>query len=275
VAKRSSTTTLHSEAYRSKPFEYHKLINQVLTLEPEKAAMGLTIHYSLQSDAGTPSEARAMVAKLRQRAVDLRFQQVSELIEENTECKLESLDRNDPKRWLLVQAQRVVEYEGAYFRVSPERLIAFRSLPGNGCEEACFGLALYPATMSAIDAIHGHRPLRTDIDGWSWSSFCKTQYSSNPRDGGIEHFLRCHLSVIKLLDFAKELVILDSVKDEGGYWEKRDVQALVKEVGDWNSMIAGWAGRLKDALGSGVVSEIGTFPNFEHIEANDRQRTRE
>jgi hypothetical protein len=260
------------EAYRSKPFEYHNKSIQFLTLEPEKAAMGLTIHYSLQSDAGTPSEARAMVAKLRQRAIDLRFQQVSELIEKSSECKLESLDRNDPNRWLLVQAQRVVEYEGAYFRVSPERLIAFRTLPGNGCEEASFGLALYPATMSEIDAIHGHRPLRTDIDGWSWSSFCKTQYSSNPRDGGTEHFLRCHLSIIMLLGFAKELGILESVKDEGGYWEKRDLEALVKEVGAWNLMIAGWAGRLRDAFGSGVLSEISKFSNFEHLEAKGREQ---
>jgi hypothetical protein len=240
--------------------------------EPERAAMGLTIHYSLQSDAGTPHEARAIITNLRQRAVDLRFQDVSELIEENGERTLKGIDRNDRRRWLLVQAQRVVEYEGAYFRVSPERLVAFSALPGNGCEEACFGLALYPATMSTIDTIHSHRPMRTGINGWSWSSFCKTQYSSNPRDGGIEHFLRCHLSVIMLLGFAKELGILESVKDEGGYWEKRDVEALVTEVGGWNSMIAGWAGRLKDALGSGVTSEIGKFPDFEQLEAKGREQ---
>ncbi|MGE0535171.1 MAG: hypothetical protein AB7O68_09360 [Pirellulales bacterium] len=234
--------------------------------------MGLTIHYSLQSDAGTPCEARAIITKLRQRAVDLRFQHVSELIEENSECTPEAMDRDDPKRWMLVQAQRVVKYEGEYFRVSPERVIAFHSLPGNGCEEACFGLALYPATTSSIGAIHSHRPMRTGINGWSWSSFCKTQYSSNPSDGGIEHFLRCHLSVIMLLDFAREVCILKSVQDESGYWERRDVEALVKKVGAWNSMIAGWAGRLKDALGSGVVTEIGKFSNFEHLEAKGREQ---
>jgi hypothetical protein len=48
---------------------------------------------------------------------------------------------------------------------------------------------------------------------------------------------------------------------------KRDIKALAQEVGDWNSIIAGWAGRLKDAFGDGVASEIAKYPNFEHFEA--------
>ena len=41
-------------------------------------------------------------------------------------------------------------------------------------------------------------------------------------------FLRCHLSVIRLLDHARDLNVLHEVDDEGGYWELRDVKALVE-----------------------------------------------
>jgi hypothetical protein len=34
-----------------------------------------------------------------------------------------------------------------------------------------------------------------------------------------------------LLDHAKALGILEEVKDEGSYWEKRDVRSLAEEVG--------------------------------------------
>lgn len=70
-----------------------------------------------------------------------------------------------------------------------------------------------------------------------------------------------------LLDAASELGLLDEVGDEGGYWEKRHIQALAEEVGTWNTMIAGVAGRIKDVFGGGAVAPISKFPNFEHLEA--------
>ena len=107
--------------------------------------------------------------------------------------------------------------------------------------------------------------------GWLWTSFCKTQYASNPKLGGVENFLRCHLSLIRLLDHARELGMLKHVSDEGGYWEKRDVQALVQEVGEWNEAIAGFAGQLKDQLtGQGMEAAITRFSDFEHLEAKGR-----
>jgi len=48
-----------------------------------------------------------------------------------------------------------------------------------------------------------------------------------------------------MLDHAKELGILKSVSDEGEFWEKRNIEALSREVGSWNEMIAGLAGELK------------------------------
>ena len=74
-----------------------------------------------------------------------------------------------------------------------------------------------------------------------------------------------------LLDHAKAIGILGSVSDEGEFFEKRDVKALAKVVGDWNTMIAGWAGRLKDVLGESAQSAISEFPDFERLEAKGRE----
>ena len=237
--------------------------------------MGLTIHYSLHSDSTNPAKVRELIASLRQRALDLPLKYVSEVIEvASDDYDFQNLDRSDPNRWLLVQARHLVVDGDAFHEVLPKRVIAFRTLPGDGCEEANFGLCLYPLTIK-VERQDRTRRLRTGVAGWSWSSFCKTQYASNPRDGGIEHYLRCHLSVIKMLDYAGELGILESVSDEGGYWAKRDAKALASEVGKWNTMIAGWAGRLKDVLGDGVQSEITAFPDFEHLEAKGRDQVDE
>jgi len=43
--------------------------------------MGLTIHYRLKHSTRTPAVARQLVERLRQRALDLPFQQVGPLVE--------------------------------------------------------------------------------------------------------------------------------------------------------------------------------------------------
>ena len=146
-----------------------------------------------------------------------------------------------------------------------------RQDPKQSRPEATFVLWLWPTTIEIDNQFHTRR-MRTPLKGWSWGSFCKTQYASNPKCGGVENFLRCRLAVIKLLDHAKELGILHEVNDEGGFWQQRDIRALVQEVGEWNSMLAGWSGRLKDAFGGGLESEISKFPKFEHLEAEGAKR---
>jgi hypothetical protein len=226
--------------------------------------MGLTIHYDLHSQARSNEDARLVIGQLRQKALDLPFKEVSEIVErEGDAANFQMADSEDPNRWLLIQAANHLVDEDRHYNVLPTRVIAFSTSPGDGCEEANFGLAAYPKTIE----VNGKK-LRTGLTGWSWSSFCKTQYASNPAVGGVENFLRCHLTVVKLLDAAADLGILKNVSDEGGYWNDRNIQALVTEIGDWNTMIAGWAGRLKDAFGDGLVSEIARFPNFEHLEAD-------
>ena len=240
--------------------------------------MGLTIHFCLKANSRTESDARELVGRLRQRALDLPFARVGEIVDlsgRDADYKVQPAE--SPARWLLIQAGQYVESGNCHYAVAPQHVIAFETQPGDGCEPANFGLCRYPAFIEVDDQRVGFLPrkrrVRTGLTGWCWSSFCKTQYASNPECGGVQNFLRCHLSVIALLDFAKSIGMLEHVKDEGNYWEARDVEALAREVGSWNEMIAGFAGQLKDALGANVVSEITKFPNFEPLEARSRRDT--
>lgn len=221
--------------------------------------MGLTIHYQLHSPSKSLAEGRQLVEQLRQKALDLPFQEVHDIIDVAGDgADFEKVERDHPNFWLLIQAGKHVRNGSRNERIAPCRVIAFTTIPGDGAEPANFGLAAYPPALGDdSNAIE-----------WSWASFCKTQYASNPECGGVENFLRAHLAIVKLLDGAAELGLLKEVFDEGGFWEKRDIPALVKEVGDWNTMIAGWVGRLKDAFGDTFQAEITKFPNFEHLEAD-------
>lgn len=239
--------------------------------------MGLTVHYSLASSADTADHVRALIEKLRDRARDLPFAEVSDIIElqGNPAYDPQNLDRDDPHRWLKIQACHLLEYtyQGEKYgqHVPPTHMIAFTVHPGDGCEAANFGLCEYPRTI-----LSNGRRIRTKLKDWNWSSFCKTQYASNPDCGGLENFLRCHVGLVRLLDHAAELGILAEVKDEGGYWQERDAAALVKEIDNWNKMIAGAYGAMRDTLESmgadagTLVSEIAKYPNFEHLEAEER-----
>jgi hypothetical protein len=150
-------------------------------------------------------------------------------------------------------------------------MIAFSTWPGEGCEEANFGFCRYPAFIDCPTRLGCKKRYTTHLGGWRWKSFCKTHYASDPRLGGVSHFLCCHLCVIKLLDFAKSTGLIDvEVSDEGGYWEHRDLEKLGHEVGDWNAFVAACAGLAQDAAktqGITVESAIAGFPNFEHVEA--------
>lgn len=139
-------------------------------------------------------------------------------------------------------------------------MIGFSTLPGDGSEPAKFGFCKQPT-------------------GWRCQSFCKTQYASDPRCGGIENFLRCHISLVKLLDFIKAIGLATvMVRDEGGYWENRDMKKLAQEINEWNELVAGLASEQREkaeAEGNKVQATITTFPNFEHLEAKGLERIAE
>ena len=192
--------------------------------------------------------------------------------------QLRATQSRRPNRWLLIQAGRFVDEPWSEritdsYRVNPIHVVAFSTWPGEGCEPANFGLCRFPAFIEIENPIGRGRKKRLDTklgSGWHWGSFCKTQYASNPECGGVAHFLRCHLLVIKTLDHAQELGILGEVNDEGEFWEKRDVAALAREVGEWNPTIAQQAEQFKDLLGMEFQTAIAEFPNAEHLEARMR-----
>ena len=210
--------------------------------------------------------------------------------------------------------------------VTPSRIIGFDTFPGPGSEPANLGLCLYPAeidweytpqedqrfqttakdgwqrfSLTKWDKWNRNnrvsffytekRKVPTKLDGWHWGSFCKTQYASDPQCGGVPNFLRCHISVITLLDRIAKLPGLKvRVDDEGKYgpcvyaedWQAKkphyrrhkgryNPATLAKEVGDWNTFIAGLAGALSDAM-PGWESPIKDFPDFEQLEFHGRNQ---
>jgi hypothetical protein len=237
----------------------------VSILSRKEVALGLTIHYSLSSDLSKPNEVRQLAEAVRQFALDLPFENVGEIIEFSGD---DPSPENDTARWLRIQSEAHVEANDCHYRVPPKHAFAFSTWPGEGCEAANLGFCKYPAYLS----VEGKR-VATKLRGWSWHSFCKTQYASDRNCGGVRNFLRCHLGVIRILDFinATKLAKVE-VSDEGGYWEQRDVKALVQEVGEWNEFIAGFTNELREAIGPELESAITSFPNFEHLEAKGLER---
>ncbi len=229
--------------------------------------MGLTIHYSFESDAPGADDARRLVDQLHQAACDLPFAEVRDVLEiAGEDADAENRDGDDPHRWLLIQSRHLLLRGDHGVFVTPRHVIVFGTSPGDGCEDANFGLCRYPATIECDG-----KTIPTGRNGWHWTSFCKTQYASNPEEGGIENFLRCHLTIIRLLDRAKELHMVAEVKDEGEFWQHRDVAKLVETIGQWNRHLAGFVGQFKDAIGNDFVAPITDYPNFEHLEADDRR----
>lgn len=240
-------------------------------------AMGLTIHYELRLPAGElESTVRERLSALRDVALRLPFAGVSELVE----LSETDLNRPWPMRGLAFpRLEDVVDVasrserdelyrshaglaDSEWSRLNvpvtfPVLAIGFAVAPGPGSEPAALGLETV-------------RPAGTTR--WSWHSWCKTQYASNHGD---EHFLRCHGSVIALLDAAMELGFDVSVHDETGYWESRDSAQLLARVAEMNRLIARFAGAFVDkareagADSRQVEGAIFEHPDFERLETDE------
>lgn len=242
--------------------------------------MGLTIHYKLRSRVTTLEGAKRKISQLRDAISTIGFEELSDVFHmEGSAADFEARGRkvgaltdhvdkieDESKRWFLIQSSTYVKdplNHSVSFHQPPYEVIGFTTWPGDGCEAANFGLSRYPEEIT----VEGRR-IKTGLKGWSWRSFCKTQYASDPECGGVANFVKCHLQVIAACDAAKKIGLLGSVHDEGGFWEKRDVQALANEVGEWNQMIAALGGALKDALGqdSTLVAPILERGDFERLE---------
>lgn len=244
--------------------------------------MGLTIHYKMQFSDNF-AEAVKQVVALRNIAMDLPFETVSELYKFVGEDQTNYLNNDDSDQsWFLIGARRSVTTkevvkDNCTYRscscFSPNKVIGFSSDPGEGCETLRIGFAVYPKAILVENERTGRKNrFSTGVKGHNWSSFCKTQYASDPECGGIPNFLKCHLLVIRMLDEAVKLGVNVEVNDESDYFIHRDLEKLVKEVGEWNEMIAAQVGVFKDEINkicpnADIEGPILKFPNFEHLEA--------
>lgn len=251
--------------------------------------MGLTIHYELEYPARSLAQARRAVEQLRQRCLDLPFHEVGPMQAfEGKQCDPDAHQKDDGTRWMLIQGAghlhcvtgpdgqyrtaREGEPWNAWVDVRPTSLVAFSAWPGEGCETANMGLRVLPEGlwMKTRHKTEQWLPTAERDRGWRWQSFCKTQYASNPRYGGVRHFLLCHLTVIAALDAARQLGFGVEVHDEGGFWERRSVEELTRQIGAWDRNMAAFLGAMKDTIGAEgteIRAPIAERPDFERLEA--------
>ncbi len=84
----------------------------------------------------------------------------------------------------------------------------------------------------------------------------KTQYA--------DHFVPCHLAVVRMLDLCNEAGILKSVRDEGRYWETRDLEELARNINLSTDLIRAAAGasrKLMEGRGFEVDAPIEQSAN--------------
>ena len=138
---------------------------------------------------------------------------------------------------------------------------------GKGCEPLVLALCKYPARWRTDRGrLKIWHPTKISRE-WQFGWFCKTQFAGQH---GAAHFLRCHKTVISLLDFCRKAGLEVMVKDEAGYWEQRDEAGLAKTLRRSEALLAAFGGLMKDMAdtpgGPAVESPIFDYANFEHLE---------
>jgi hypothetical protein len=227
--------------------------------------MGLAINWTVRSpDSSSVESVTGRVRAWREACLDLPFDQVTELVcFDAAEIARRLADRADEWRWLLVQdgasvAIDPVNPDEGSVSVDPIAVVGFTAYAGEECEPMNCFLARYPEQARV-----GPNLVRPGIKGWRGSSFAKTQYASTV---AAQHFLKCHLTITAALDAAKAAGLLDSVLDEGCFWDDRNVEKLLTTVGRWNAMMAAFVGGLDLATGEGLAAPIKLHPEFERLE---------
>jgi hypothetical protein len=257
--------------------------------------MGLTIYYSLKTKA-TPDAARGIVARMHQAISKLPWDKVSQVFE---------IDPPDGKYTFQTQEADHFKFGAEYLNRTradgekelvevPSLHVMFFAASVEGAESARFGLASHPPVV-----VHHEDVIEHDADGsttvhrakgdaievptrlrgmYSWQDFCKTQYASNPKLGGEDNFLRAHLSLFGAIDICNRLGLRTSIRDDARYYRHGDVQKLLESLRWHNELVAGFVGKLSDALGNtdgGIVAPIKDHTDFEHLEARgiDKMKT--
>ena len=227
--------------------------------------MGATIHWTLRAPKSAAiADASTSLGALRQSCLDLPFEHVTDMVcFEAAEIARRLKVRADPYRWFLLQSAASVRLTSGdagevWGSVNPVALVGFTALAGEKCEPMNCFLARYPEEV-VID----RQSVRPGIAGWRGSSFAKTQYASTVT---VQHFLKCHLTITAALDAAMAVGLVDSVVDETGFQEDRDLGKLVATLATWNTCIAGIVGSLEVAIGEAVQAPIKGHSEFERLE---------
>jgi hypothetical protein len=212
--------------------------------------MGLTIHYTLRVTQDLPSgPIHEMARRTADYARKIGCAKVSKLI------PAEKHPEEAPLFFRVGNAR-----DGAFGGVHPWRGWLVDVWPGMGCETATLGLCQYPEWAT----VEGESVPTGGGRGWRFHSFCKTQFAG---EQGWDHFLKCHLMVISLLDFWRGLGVRVKVNDEGGYWKTRSIKKLREELAQYDCLMAAAGGVFKDADGGlAVRSPIFDYKNFERLE---------
>jgi hypothetical protein len=152
------------------------------------------------------------------------------------------------------------------------------------------------ANRDAYKSLCSHtRIIPTNIKHkWSHGTCCKTQYASDPEAGGVTNFLACHISLVAFLEEIGRIPgVRVRISDEGHYGPStysddyqeayaagrtpkyvphkatHSVDVLLKQLGDYNSLIAAVAGALKDHIADSKLTmeaPILKYQNFEQLE---------
>ncbi|MFH1549992.1 MAG: hypothetical protein ABIH04_05475 [Planctomycetota bacterium] len=100
---------------------------------------------------------------------------------------------------------------------------------------------------------------------WRGKGFTKTQYAT--------HFTRCHMAVIQMLDLCEKAGILKSVRDEGEFWEKRDMEVLAKNINLSTETIRAITSAMKEpaeAAGFTVEAPVEKSANYMKVHKSKR-----
>lgn len=214
--------------------------------------MGLHLNWELRlPGAMSRDEVTVYLRDLHARASSLGFDEMTPILNEVEPGSIESL-RGYFWRWAQVIARPDPELASPFIG-DVATAIGFGIDPGRRCEAANFGF------------LHRAVPDGSNSE-WFWHHCCKTQYASVV---SWDHLIRCHTSLVELLDYAIQCGIDVVVRDEGHYWETRDTTRLIAEVDYMNRVVAALAGRLGDAIektGLAAGAPIFDHPEFEHLE---------
>lgn len=220
--------------------------------------MGLTIHYEVQF-RGSKQALIAGLTAIREKCRDLPFEEVDEVEQKeitlgaircwqnhqsSPEHTVEQRDRDMAlyglDAWDIIEA---INHDDTPC-LQPTFLIGLYLWPGKGCEDS--SLRFYKRQRQQV---------------WRCDAFCKTQYA--------EHFVRCHLLVVTLMDIVKATEgFTVQVSDEGEYWETRNIETLAENINASTAMIKGVLGSLQQSLPDGATIEANISKSENYIKTD-------